>query len=238
MKPSVRVSSSRDLAPAPSMEGSPPVRAYARNLARAQDVALSPTVVLASSLQHLLSFSLNGVDQDGPRGGSHLRKPCAPALAPASPDRSDTVQLTGTQYASSLDLLWLFTYNTLNDYKSLMFMLRHWLSSSAVVADFAKSLVLASPLRPAVATTAGHLVRSGRARAGDSYAILVAMLVRILTLNASYFLKNDGHFVILIKGNCIDSTLSAETVFAVEVGEVQSTSIQVCLAGDVGALRA
>ncbi|AQK50683.1 uncharacterized protein [Zea mays] len=117
MKPSVRVSSSRDLAPAPSMEGSPPVRAYARNLARAQDVALSPTVVLASSLQHLLSFSLNGVDQDGPRGGSHLRKPCAPALAPASPDRSDTVQLTGTQYASSLDLLWLFTYNTLNDYK-------------------------------------------------------------------------------------------------------------------------
>jgi hypothetical protein len=72
------------------MEGSPPVRAYARNLARAQDVALSPTVVLASSLQHLLSFSLNGVDQDGPRGGSHLRKPCAPALAPASPDRSDT----------------------------------------------------------------------------------------------------------------------------------------------------
>ena len=66
--------------------------------------------------------------------------------------------------------------------QGLMFMLRHWLSSSAVVADFAKSLVLASPLRPAVATTAGHLVRSGRARAGDSYAILVAMLVSPLIL--------------------------------------------------------
>uniref|UniRef100_A0A804LMC8 Uncharacterized protein n=1 Tax=Zea mays TaxID=4577 RepID=A0A804LMC8_MAIZE len=64
------------------------------------------------------------------------------------------------------------------------------------------------------------------------------MWVRILTLNASYFLKNDSHFVISIKGNCIDSTLSAETMFAVEVGEAQSTSIQACLAGDVGALRA
>jgi hypothetical protein len=40
-----------------------------------------------------------------------------------------------------------------------MFVLRHWLSSSAVVAAFAKSLALASPLRLDVATTAGHLVR-------------------------------------------------------------------------------
>jgi hypothetical protein len=88
-KPSVRVSSSRDRAPAPSMEGSPPVCAYARTVARAQDVAPSPTVVLASSLQHLLSFSLHGVDQDGPRGGSHLRQPRAQALAPTSLARSD-----------------------------------------------------------------------------------------------------------------------------------------------------
>jgi hypothetical protein len=72
------------------MEGSPPVRTYARTLARAQDVAPSPTVVLASSLQHLLSFSLHDVDQDGPRGGSHPRQSRASALAPASPARSDT----------------------------------------------------------------------------------------------------------------------------------------------------
>jgi hypothetical protein len=42
MKPPVRVSSSQDLAPAPSMEGSPPVRAYART----QDVAPPPPLSL------------------------------------------------------------------------------------------------------------------------------------------------------------------------------------------------
>jgi hypothetical protein len=39
-----------------------------------------------------------------------------------------------------------------------MFVLRHWLSSSTVVAAFATSLALASPLRLAAATTKGHLV--------------------------------------------------------------------------------
>lgn len=29
---------------------------------------------------------------------------------------------------------------------------------------------------------------------------------RIVALNASYFLKNEGHFVISIKASCIDST--------------------------------
>jgi len=40
---------------------------------------------------------------------------------------------------------------------------------------------------------------------------------RIVALNAQYFLKNGGHFVISIKANCIDSTASPEAVFAGEV---------------------
>ncbi|WCJ36691.1 rRNA 2'-O-methyltransferase fibrillarin 2 [Euphorbia peplus] len=40
---------------------------------------------------------------------------------------------------------------------------------------------------------------------------------RILALNASYFLKTGGHFVISIKANCIDSTVPAEAVFESEV---------------------
>ncbi|CAN1267477.1 rRNA 2'-O-methyltransferase fibrillarin [Linum perenne] len=40
---------------------------------------------------------------------------------------------------------------------------------------------------------------------------------RILALNASYFLKVGGHFVISIKANCIDSTVPAEAVFESEV---------------------
>ncbi|GAA0168023.1 RNA processing factor [Lithospermum erythrorhizon] len=45
---------------------------------------------------------------------------------------------------------------------------------------------------------------------------------RILALNASYFLKAGGHFVISIKANCIDSTVPAEAVFAQEVKKLQS----------------
>jgi len=40
---------------------------------------------------------------------------------------------------------------------------------------------------------------------------------RIVALNAQYFLKNGGHFVISIKANCIDSTAAPEAVFAGEV---------------------
>ncbi|KAL2717697.1 rRNA 2'-O-methyltransferase fibrillarin isoform X1 [Vespula squamosa] len=40
---------------------------------------------------------------------------------------------------------------------------------------------------------------------------------RIVALNAQYFLKNGGHFVISIKASCIDSTAQAEAVFASEV---------------------
>ncbi|XP_038686702.1 rRNA 2'-O-methyltransferase fibrillarin 1 isoform X3 [Tripterygium wilfordii] len=44
---------------------------------------------------------------------------------------------------------------------------------------------------------------------------------RILALNATYFLKNGGHFVISIKANCIDSTVPAEAVFESEVKKLQ-----------------
>jgi len=40
---------------------------------------------------------------------------------------------------------------------------------------------------------------------------------RIVALNAQYFLKPKGNFVISIKANCIDSTVEAEVVFAKEV---------------------
>ncbi|CAE7843372.1 Fib, partial [Symbiodinium sp. KB8] len=39
---------------------------------------------------------------------------------------------------------------------------------------------------------------------------------RIVALNAHYFLKAGGHFVISIKANCIDSTVAPEAVFAKE----------------------
>ena len=44
---------------------------------------------------------------------------------------------------------------------------------------------------------------------------------RILALNASYFVKNRGHFVIAIKASCIDSTLAPEIVFANEVNKLR-----------------
>ncbi|OAY30350.1 rRNA 2'-O-methyltransferase fibrillarin 2 [Manihot esculenta] len=67
------------------------------------------------------------------------------------------------------------------------------------------------------------------ARHPAKYRMLVAMVdvifsdvaqpdqARILALNASYFLKAGGHFVISIKANCIDSTVPAEAVFESEV---------------------
>lgn len=67
------------------------------------------------------------------------------------------------------------------------------------------------------------------ARYPQRYRMLVSMVdvvfadvaqpdqARILGLNAQYFVKNGGHFVISIKANCIDSTLPAEAAFAKEV---------------------
>jgi len=45
---------------------------------------------------------------------------------------------------------------------------------------------------------------------------------RIVSLNAQYFLKNGGKFVISIKANCIDSTVAAEAVFASEIKKLQT----------------
>ncbi|KAK8798933.1 hypothetical protein WA171_006117 [Blastocystis sp. BT1] len=44
---------------------------------------------------------------------------------------------------------------------------------------------------------------------------------RIVGINAKYFLKNGGHCVISIKASCIDSTASAEAVFAAEVQKMR-----------------
>ncbi|KZC07635.1 rRNA 2'-O-methyltransferase fibrillarin [Dufourea novaeangliae] len=69
------------------------------------------------------------------------------------------------------------------------------------------------------------------ARHPHKYRMLVGMVdtifadvaqpdqARIVALNAQYFLKNGGHFVISIKASasCIDSTAQPEAVFAAEV---------------------
>ena len=49
---------------------------------------------------------------------------------------------------------------------------------------------------------------------------------RILALNAQYFLKNGGHFVISVKANCIDSTVAAAVVFASEVDKMKKDRLK------------
>jgi hypothetical protein len=49
---------------------------------------------------------------------------------------------------------------------------------------------------------------------------------RIVGLNAHHFLKNNGHIVVSIKANCIDSTAPAEVVFAAEVKKMQLEMIK------------
>jgi len=44
---------------------------------------------------------------------------------------------------------------------------------------------------------------------------------RIVALNAQYFLKSGGNFVISIKANCIDSTAAPEAVFAAEIEKLK-----------------
>ena len=44
---------------------------------------------------------------------------------------------------------------------------------------------------------------------------------RIVGINAQYFLKNQGHFMISIKANCIDSTAEPTAVFAAEVKKLK-----------------
>ena len=56
--------------------------------------------------------------------------------------------------------------------------------------------------------------KAARARLLASILVLQA---RIVGLNAQYFLKNGGFYVISIKASCIDSTAQPEAVFAREV---------------------
>ncbi len=67
---------------------------------------------------------------------------------------------------------------------------------------------------------------------------------RILGLNAEYFLKNAGGFVISIKANCIDSTQKPELIFAQEVQKMRGKpsfdarhEVQAHRANHPGALR-
>lgn len=71
------------------------------------------------------------------------------------------------------------------------------------------------------------------ARHPHKYRMLVGMVdtifadvaqpdqARIVGINAQYFLKNNGHFVISIKANCIDSTVPAAAVFSQEVDKLR-----------------
>jgi len=49
---------------------------------------------------------------------------------------------------------------------------------------------------------------------------------RIVAINAQYFLKVGGHYVISIKANCIDSTAPAEAVFAGEIKKLQADQLK------------
>ncbi len=76
------------------------------------------------------------------------------------------------------------------------------------------------------------------ARTPAKYRMLVPMVdvifmdvaqpdqARILALNAQYFLKNDGYFVISVKANCIDSTIAAPVVFANEVEKMKKDKLK------------
>ncbi|KAJ3050437.1 hypothetical protein HK097_008615, partial [Rhizophlyctis rosea] len=75
------------------------------------------------------------------------------------------------------------------------------------------------------------------ARHPHKYRMLVGMVdvifadvaqpdqARIITMNAHMFLKNEGHIVISIKANCIDSTVDAATVFANEVTKLRQERV-------------
>ena len=76
------------------------------------------------------------------------------------------------------------------------------------------------------------------ARHPQKYRMLVGMVdvlfadvaqpdqARILALNAHHYLKNQGHFVISIKANCIDSTAEPEKVFAAEIKKLQAEKLK------------
>lgn len=71
------------------------------------------------------------------------------------------------------------------------------------------------------------------ARQPQRYRMLIGMVdvifsdvaqpdqARIVTLNASYFLKNDGWVCVSIKASCVDSTAAPEAVFAMEIDKLK-----------------
>ncbi|KAJ0966634.1 hypothetical protein J5N97_023551 [Dioscorea zingiberensis] len=61
--------------------------------------------------------------------------------------------------------------------------------------------------------------------------------VRILAMNASYFLKNEGHFVISIKANHIDSTAPAEQVYYREIKKLYAEQFKPAEKVDLEALE-
>merc|ERR1711935_507607 len=68
----------------------------------------------------------------------------------------------------------------------------------------------------------GHKYRMGVGMVDVMFAdVAQPDQARILGINAQYFLKTGGHFVISIKANCIDSTASAEAVFAREITKLR-----------------
>jgi len=56
--------------------------------------------------------------------------------------------------------------------------------------------------------------------------IAASMQARIVGLNAQYFLKNGGFYVISIKASCIDSTAQPEAVFAREVKKLSEMQLK------------
>jgi len=76
------------------------------------------------------------------------------------------------------------------------------------------------------------------ARKPQKYRMLVPMVdvifedvaqpdqARILAVNAHYYLKNGGGFVLSIKANCVDSTAPAEHVFASQVTELRKHQLK------------
>ena len=59
-----------------------------------------------------------------------------------------------------------------------------------------------------------------------SHLVKICVQARIVGLNAQYFLKNGGNFVISIKASCIDSTAPPEAVFAREVKKLQEMQLR------------
>jgi len=76
------------------------------------------------------------------------------------------------------------------------------------------------------------------ARQPQRYRMLIGMVdvifadvaqpdqARIVTHNASYFLKNNGWIMISIKANCVDSTAAPEAVFASELDKLKKDGVK------------